>query len=79
MFEINSLAGISAEQSIAMAQDVKFPSLVQTWIPDIMNRSNISIDKSLEVLYITLMVQIIQLINKWLQIGKHYGFILSIP
>ena len=71
MFEINALAGISAEQSIAMAQDVKFPSLVQTWIPDIMNRSNISIDKSLEDLYITLMVQIIQLINKWLQIGKH--------
>ena len=71
MFEINALAGISAEQSITMAQDVKFPSLVQTWIPDIMNRSNISIDKSLEDLYITLMVQIIQLINKWLQIGKH--------
>ena len=44
MFKINALAAISAEQSIAMAQDVKFPSLVQTWIPDIMNRFNISND-----------------------------------
>ena len=45
MFEIYALAGISAEQSIVMAQEVKFPSVVQTWIPDI-NRSDFKIDEN---------------------------------
>ena len=47
IFEINALAGISAEQSSPMPEDVKFPSLVQTWILDIMNRSNINFDNKI--------------------------------
>jgi len=38
MFEINALAGKSAEQSIAIAWEVKIPSVVQTWIPGVINR-----------------------------------------